>query len=81
MEAIQDLRQPLRSKGIVGSRGGNPYQPNHALKFSVCRIHLKVIDRILPSDDLQTPVLWHKDLHLDNIFVDPQEAYGDCWTH
>jgi hypothetical protein len=61
---------------IVGSGRGDRYQPNHTPKFPVCRIHLKVIDHILSSDDCQTPVLWHKDLHLDSIFVDPKKPMG-----
>ncbi|OJD23726.1 hypothetical protein ACJ73_04926 [Blastomyces percursus] len=70
MKAIQNPRRPLRSEGIVGPRG---YQPNRALKLSVCRDFLKVVDHILPPEVCQTPILWHKDLHLDNIFVKPEK--------
>ncbi|PGH18880.1 hypothetical protein AJ80_04298 [Polytolypa hystricis UAMH7299] len=64
-------KRPLRPEGIVGPEG---YQPDRALKLSVCRDVLKVVDHILPSNPAcQKPVLWHKDLHLDNIFVDPEK--------
>ncbi|RLL99158.1 hypothetical protein CFD26_104776 [Aspergillus turcosus] len=69
MEAIRNARRPLRPEGIVGPGG---YQPDCALKLSVCRDVLKVVDHIMPHDDCQAPVLWHKDLNLDNIFVDPE---------
>ncbi|PKX89743.1 uncharacterized protein P174DRAFT_515774 [Aspergillus novofumigatus IBT 16806] len=48
------------------------YQPDCALKLSVCRDVLKVVDYIPPHDDCQVPVLWHKDLNLDNMFLDPE---------
>ncbi|KAK2740936.1 Phosphotransferase enzyme [Myotisia sp. PD_48] len=70
MKAIQDTRRPLRPIGIVGPGG---YQPDRALKLSVCREFLKVVDHILPPANCQIPVLWHPDLHLDNIFVNPEK--------
>ncbi|KMQ48464.1 hypothetical protein HL42_0925 [Trichophyton rubrum] len=70
MKAVQNLDRPLRSEGIVGPGG---YQPNRALKLSVCRDFLKVVNHILPPEACLTPVLWHKDLHLDNIFVNPEK--------
>lgn len=69
MEAIQNLKRPLRPEGIVAP---GAYRPSRALKLSVCRDFLKVTDRILPPEPCRTPVLWHKDLHLDNIFVHPE---------
>ncbi|KAH9204619.1 hypothetical protein DL95DRAFT_495430 [Leptodontidium sp. 2 PMI_412] len=42
---------------------------------------LSLLDRYLqlapammpqPSDDTHSPPLWHPDLHLDNVFVDPE---------
>lgn len=70
MTAIQNLNRPLRSEGIVGPGG---YRPTRALKLSVCRDFLKVVNHILPPETCRTPVLWHKDLHLDNIFVNPKK--------
>ncbi|EAW23511.1 uncharacterized protein NFIA_022220 [Aspergillus fischeri NRRL 181] len=75
MEAIRNARRPFRPERIVGPGG---YQPNCALKLSVCRDVLKVVGPILPSDDCQAAVLWHKDLNLDNIFVGPERHYRDC---
>ncbi|KAM5444027.1 Phosphotransferase enzyme [Microsporum ferrugineum] len=68
MKAIQSM--PLQPEGIVGPNG---YQPDRALKLSVCRDFLKIADYILPPEAYQLPVLWHKDLHLDNIFVNPEK--------
>jgi aminoglycoside phosphotransferase (APT) family kinase protein len=70
MKAIENPKRPLRPEGIVGPAG---YQPDRALKLSVCRDYLKVVDHILPTDACQIPILWHKDLHLDNIFVNPEK--------
>lgn len=70
MKAIQDPRRNLRPEGIFGLGG---YQPDRALKLSVCRDFLKVADHILAPETCQTRVLWHKDLHLDNVFVDPDK--------
>ncbi|KAM5492636.1 Phosphotransferase enzyme [Microsporum audouinii] len=69
MKAIQNPRRPLRPEGIVGPGG---YKPDHALKLSVCHDFLKVAEYILPAESCQVPVLWHNDLHLDNIFVAPE---------
>lgn len=70
MEAIQNMNRPLRPEGIIAP--GN-YLPDHTLKLSVCRDFLKVADRLLPRESSRIPVLWHKDLHLDNIFVNPEK--------
>lgn len=69
MEAIRNLQRPLRLEGIVAPGG---YKPDRALKLSVCHDFLKVVYHILPSEKFPVHVLWHKDLHLGNIFVDPE---------
>ncbi|KAI1983645.1 Phosphotransferase enzyme [Ophidiomyces ophidiicola] len=69
MEAIQDPKRVLRPEGIVGPGG---YQPDRALKLSVCHDFLKVASHLLPLEACQISVLWHHDLHLGNIFVDPE---------
>ncbi|KAM5448395.1 Phosphotransferase enzyme [Microsporum audouinii] len=69
MKAIQNPRRPIRPEGIVGPGG---YKPDHALKLSVCHDFLKVAEYIMPAESCQVPVLWHNDLHLDNIFVAPE---------
>ncbi|KAF2755863.1 kinase-like protein [Pseudovirgaria hyperparasitica] len=54
--------------------GPNQYRPTKELKIKVLRDYLKVATQILPKDEnLSKPVLWHSDLHADNIFVDPSQ--------
>lgn len=44
------------------------------MKVKVLRDYLEVATQILPSDvNLSKPTLWHSDLHIDNIFVDPSQ--------
>lgn len=60
----QDCQQ-----GIFGGPGG--YSPTHEAKLSVLQDFLE-INRyiILQAKDLSAGVIWHNDLHADNIFVD-----------
>ncbi|CAE7207584.1 hypothetical protein P3342_011188 [Pyrenophora teres f. teres] len=52
--------------------GPNQYCPTKGLKISVLQDYLKVATKILPKDSkLFKPSLWHRDLHANNIFVDP----------
>jgi Ser/Thr protein kinase RdoA (MazF antagonist) len=71
MEAIQTRKQPFRSEGVFGPGG---YKPDRHLKLSVCRDFLKVAEHLLPPGTLRIPIPWHKDLHQDNIFVDPKNS-------
>ncbi|KAF2272167.1 phosphotransferase enzyme family protein [Westerdykella ornata] len=58
--------------GLFG--GPNQYRPSKALKIRVLQDYLKVATQILPDDaNLSKPTLWHSDLHIDNIFVDPSQ--------
>lgn len=68
MEAIRDPNRTLEPEGVVGP---NEYQPDRAFKLSVCRDFLKVVGHLLPPEACQTPVLWHHDFHLGNIFGNP----------
>lgn len=61
------------TEGIVCPVG---YQPDCALKLSACHDVVKALGQILPPDDCQAAVLWHKDLDLNNIFVGPERHYG-----
>lgn len=55
-------------------RGPDGYHPTKAFKKSVLRDFLKILPYLSPQDDMYTaPILWHKDLHADNIFVDSDD--------
>ena len=63
-----------RQQGIFNGPGG--YFPSKTAKLAVIEDVRRVLPYILPRDDAYTAsVLWHNDLHSDNIFVDK-----DCPT-
>ena len=53
-----------------------PQYPSEAV--SLLKRYLKIADAMIPTHkseilkDINSPTLWHPDLHLDNIFVDPK---------
>lgn len=54
---------------IFNGPGG--YKPTKEAKSSVLQDFLKIFEHIIPKDEkLTAGVIWHNDLHLDNIFVD-----------
>lgn len=62
----QDCQQ-----GIFNGPGG--YHPTKEAKVSVLQDFLKIYQYILPKDDrLNAGIIWHNDLHADNIFVDKE---------
>ncbi|EFW21407.1 hypothetical protein D8B26_001612 [Coccidioides posadasii str. Silveira] len=66
------LRYPLMPEGPF--YGPGQYQPSASKKLSALRNYLKVAPYVLPDNRaIHVPVLWHGDLHLQNIFVDPAE--------
>ncbi|KAJ8116979.1 hypothetical protein OPT61_g1714 [Boeremia exigua] len=67
-----------RQQGIFNNPGG--YQPFKDTKSAVIRDYSCVLPYIMPQDDAYTAsILWHNDLHSDNIFVNedrPTEITG-----
>ena len=58
-----------RQQGIFNGPGG--YRPSKTSKMSVIEDVRRVLPYILPRDDAYiASILWHNDLHSDNIFVD-----------
>ncbi|RAK97435.1 phosphotransferase family protein, partial [Aspergillus ibericus CBS 121593] len=56
-------------QGIFNGPGG--YRPTKTAKLSVLNDYLKIHQYILPKEKgLNAGILWHNDLHTDNIFVD-----------
>lgn len=59
-----------RPQGIFSGPG--QYKPTATTKISTLHNYLKVAKYLLPKDkNLHSAILWHSDLHTDNIFVDP----------
>ncbi|PWY70925.1 hypothetical protein BO70DRAFT_414774, partial [Aspergillus heteromorphus CBS 117.55] len=56
-------------QGIFNGPGG--YWPTRKAKLSVLQDFLKISSHVAPKDDaLNAGIIWHNDLHTDNIFVD-----------
>lgn len=54
--------------------GPGQYQPSAGKKLAVLNDYLKVAPYLLPKNKgIHRSVLWHSDLHTDNIFVDPND--------
>ncbi|OAL72449.1 hypothetical protein A7D00_3450 [Trichophyton violaceum] len=66
------LRYPLFPEGLF--YGPRQYQPTAAKKLSALNNYLKVLRYVVPENKaVQESVLWHGDLHSQNIFVDPED--------
>ncbi|KAL4802390.1 kinase-like domain-containing protein [Aspergillus unguis] len=64
------LRYPLIPEGLF--YGPRQYQPSVSKKLSALEKYLKVAPHVLPENkSTHDSVLWHGDLHSQNIFVDP----------
>ncbi|KAL3481749.1 kinase-like domain-containing protein [Aspergillus californicus] len=72
MEATKaNLKYPLTPEGLF--YGPRQYQPSGVKKLSALEIYLKVAPYVLPENTAtHASILWHSDLNLQNIFVDPE---------
>lgn len=53
--------------------GPGTYQPTQEKKLKALQCYLGMIKYLLPTDQsIQSSCLWHDDLHIENIFVDPK---------
>lgn len=69
---IERFNEFPRQQGIYNAPG--LYHPSSAAKLSVLSKVLPVIPALLASKKLDlTSIMWHPDLHRNNIFVDPDE--------
>ncbi|KAK2761259.1 hypothetical protein FQN54_001781 [Arachnomyces sp. PD_36] len=60
-------------QGIFNGPGG--YSPTNQSKLAVLNDFEKIFRHILPMrDSLKTGIIWHNDLHADNIFVDTTDS-------
>ncbi|KAI2708403.1 hypothetical protein CBS147332_6464 [Penicillium roqueforti] len=66
------LRYPLMPEGLFSGPG--QYQPSLSKKLPSLQNYLKVAPHVLPENKAtHASVLWHGDLHSQNIFVDPAD--------
>lgn len=68
-KAIQSLKPP---KQIALFCGPKLYRPDKEKKITALAQYQQVVDALIPNDTaINSPRLWHNDLHDDNVFVDP----------
>ncbi|KAM5468853.1 hypothetical protein MauCBS54593_004848 [Microsporum audouinii] len=71
-ECIKKSPEFPRPEGMFG--GPRCYKPTAKAKLDVLDDFEKVAMHLLPKDiPVQIPILWHSDLHDNNIFVDPDD--------
>lgn len=67
-----------RQQGIFNGPGG--YRPSKESKMAAIRDYSRILQAIIPKEDAYVAsILWHNDLHSDNIFVNeenPTEITG-----
>lgn len=63
---------PRLPRSPVTLFGSGTYQPTRQKKLKAVQWYLEVCKYLLPTDEsIQSPCLWHGDLHDENIFVNP----------
>ena len=64
---------PRLPRSPVTLCGPGTYQPTREKKLKALQCHQAMIKYLLPTDQsIQSSCLWHDDLHIENIFVDPK---------
>ncbi|KAL9098523.1 MAG: hypothetical protein Q9163_005834 [Psora crenata] len=64
---------PRLPRSPVALYGPGTYQPTKEKKLKALQYYLAMIKYLLPTDQsIQSSCLWHDDLHVENIFVDPE---------
>jgi hypothetical protein len=71
MACIKNLRRLPKSP--VTLCGPGTYQPSREKKLKALQCYLAMIKYLLPANQsITSSCLWHSDLHLENIFVNPK---------
>ena len=70
LTCVQSLpRLPISPATLFGP---GTYQPTRQKKLKALQWYLEICKYLLPIDEsIQSPCLWHGDLHVENIFVNP----------
>lgn len=67
-------KSPELPKSPIALYGPGTYRPSRERKIQAIQGYLKVLKYLLPDDEsIQTSHIWHDDLHLDNIFLNPDD--------
>ncbi|PYH72743.1 aminoglycoside phosphotransferase family protein [Aspergillus vadensis CBS 113365] len=72
LACVQDMPQLPRS--LLGLYGPGTYRRSRSKKIAAIRDYLRMVHFFLPTDDsISSAFLWHRDLHIENIFVNPKD--------
>lgn len=72
MACVREL--PRLPKSPITLCGPGTYQPTRERKLKALDCYLKLIKYLLPTDSaISTGHIWHDDLHVANIFVNPSQ--------
>ncbi|PGH13534.1 hypothetical protein AJ80_06284 [Polytolypa hystricis UAMH7299] len=75
MRAIEELSQIPKSPIAIYAPG--TYQPSKKKKIAAVQGYLNIVKYLLPLDkSIQMSHIWHDDLHVGNIFVNPDNPPG-----
>lgn len=67
-------QSPQLPKSPIALYGPGTYRPSKEKKIQAIQEYLKIVKYLLPDDrSIQKPHIWHDDLHLENIFVNPDD--------
>lgn len=70
MACVKNVHQLPKSP--VGLYGPGTYQPTREKKLKAIEAYLKIFKYLCPTDQsITSPCLWHGDLHIGNILVNP----------
>ncbi|KAJ0413319.1 kinase-like domain-containing protein [Aspergillus carlsbadensis] len=69
---VQNMSQLPRSPIAIHYSGS--YQPSREKKLFAIQSYLKLVEHLTPKDEtITTSHLWHDDLHVENVFVNPDD--------
>ncbi|QIX02457.1 hypothetical protein AMS68_007974 [Peltaster fructicola] len=72
LRCIAEVSRLPKSRSCICGPG--LYQPTRQKKTKAAHLYLKLFRALIPTDrDLTQPTAWHHDLHVENIFVDPDD--------
>ncbi|PPJ50761.1 hypothetical protein CBER1_07477 [Cercospora berteroae] len=67
-------KMPILPKSPITLCGPNLHQPKIATKLKAVDCYSELLGVVPPSDPvLNRPCIWHSDLHVENVFVDPED--------
>ncbi|PYI18480.1 hypothetical protein BO99DRAFT_167219 [Aspergillus violaceofuscus CBS 115571] len=74
---IRRMEQLPRSPIAIHYSG--TYQPSRETKLFAIESYLKLVEYLLPEDEgISASCIWHDDLHVENVFVNPEDPSEIC---